>query len=165
MNRSRPVPAQEPIRFECHTCGRHEVAEGELPEGWELRAAGHLHVQICGYCIPAWENRPRYARISMANDADTVLVVHADDGKAWIALDRSAHPDKVAAFTGIGGRTRGWRVHPDVRLSHWPMPELGGAAILFAGDGDRDGILFAPDARGLDDLIAELTRIREGLAS
>ncbi|MFY9351652.1 MAG: hypothetical protein WBL20_19440 [Sphingobium sp.] len=163
-----PVRARtHPATYECSACGRRESTDGALPEGWEIRAAGHLHVQICGYCIPVWENRPRYARISLANDNDTVLVVQAGEGgpRAWIAVDRAAHPDRVAAFTGHNGNTRGWRILPGVQVTHWPMPELGGAAILLAGDDGRDGVLFTADGAGLDDLIAALGRVREGLAS
>lgn len=158
-----------PARYECNACGRHEATEGELPNGWEVRAAGHLHVQLCGYCIPVWENRPRHARMSLANDNDTVLVVDASERgghcRAWIAVDRAAHPDRVAAFISQGGRTRGWRILPGVRITHWPMPELGGAAILLAGDDGEDGVLFTADTRALDDLIAGLQRIQGRLLS
>jgi hypothetical protein len=158
--RRGPSPlAAEQTRFECSTCGGHETTAGDLPQGWEVRAAGHLHVQICGYCIPAWENRPRFARAN-----DTVLVIDPGEGRAWIALDRAAHPDAVAAFTGTrDGATRSWRLHPGARPTHWPMPELGGAAILIASGDGRDGVLFTSDAPGLDQLIAALQRIREGL--
>jgi hypothetical protein len=156
-----------PATYACASCGRHESTGGELPQGWEVRAAGHVHVQLCGYCIPVWENRPRYARISLANDNDTVLLVEADSSgdRAWIVVDRGAHPDRIAAFTGHGGRTRGWRILPGVRISHWPMPELGGAAILLAGDDGQDGVLFTADPTGIDELIAGLSRVREALAS
>lgn len=160
-----PVQASTiPAVYECNSCGRHERTDGELPQGWEVRAAGHLHLQLCGYCIPVWENRPRHVRMRLANDNDTVLVIEASRDRAWIVVDRDAHPDRIAAFTGHGGRTRGWRILPGVRISHWPMPELGGAAILLAGDDGEDGVLFTADAGGVDDLIAGLSRIREGLA-
>lgn len=165
----RPLPPTH----ECAACGRGEtIHDAVLPDAWQLRWDGAGHVLICGYCIPAWEGRarPKIHELAETMPLEGPVPMLVDDtGKAWIAIDRAFGNDlsRAFAFMSTGGPeiARSLQVHAGLQVTHWPMPELGGAAILFIGadrgEGDPDAVLVTMSAGDLEELMAKLATIRE----
>ena len=161
----RPLPAE---RHQCSVCPARETTDGNLPVGWELRAVGDSHVLVCAACIPDWEQRPRGSTPADDTDFPTLLLV-SESGMAWIGVDLGdPGTDQTSGYALIrakdGRLAKPWRIHAGARVSHWPMPELGGSAIMITDEEGAEGVLFTADGHTLDKIIGRLVEIRTEMA-
>lgn len=173
MNSAAATP--EPHIFECAQCERpSNSVKGCLPAGWTMFERGEELVCVCADCRRTLAEAERTfhanddgATAGPMEGPETRPLIVDDRGLAWISFDLAPGQDRTALRV-TDARTlvsRCYRLHPDVDVSHWPMPELGGAAILLSGhDDNADGVLFTSDGPRLDRLIVDLQRIRGTLS-
>jgi len=100
--------------------------------------------------------------------------VPAQDGRDYMSL-AAGNPPLVIDGKGTGwiaqadGEVHGWFVYQGCRLTHWPMPELGGVALhMLGGIEDQhgwitDAVLVSLTRPGLQALIRDLQAIDASL--